>query len=129
MTSPNADARAPLQVSVVVPVCNEDENVVPLAREIHAALTGRYTFETIFVDDGSTDGTAEAVLAARGAGHARDPAAAARRALRAERGGRHGRACTRARRGSRRSTATDRTIRPTFRSLLDALKQLRDRRR
>jgi dolichol-phosphate mannosyltransferase len=68
LTSPNADARAPLQVSVVVPVCNENENVAPLAREIHAALTGRYAFETIFVDDGSQDGTPEAVVAARDAG-------------------------------------------------------------
>ena len=55
----------PPAVSVVVPVCNEEDNVLPLAREIHAALTGRYTFETIFVDDGSTDGTAEAVRQAR----------------------------------------------------------------
>ena len=55
----------PPDVSVVVPVCNEEDNVLPLAREIHAALTGRYTFETIFVDDGSTDGTAEAVRQAR----------------------------------------------------------------
>jgi len=39
--------------------------VLPLAREIHAALDGRFTFETIFVDDGSTDGTARAVVAAR----------------------------------------------------------------
>jgi len=68
LTSPNAEARAPLQVSVVVPVCNENENVAPLAREIHAALTGRYAFETIFVDDGSQDGTPEAVIAARDAG-------------------------------------------------------------
>jgi dolichol-phosphate mannosyltransferase len=57
-----------LDVSVVIPVCNEQENVEPLAREIHAALSGRYTFETIFVDDGSTDATAQAVLAARKAG-------------------------------------------------------------
>ena len=57
-----------LDVSVVIPVCNEQENVEPLAREIHAALSGRYAFETIFVDDGSTDGTAQAVLAARDAG-------------------------------------------------------------
>jgi dolichol-phosphate mannosyltransferase len=56
------------EVSVVVPVCNEEENVLPLAREIHAALTGRYAFETIFVDDGSTDDTAEAVRAARAEG-------------------------------------------------------------
>lgn len=55
----------PLDVSVVIPVCNEEENVLPLAREIHAALDGRFAFETIFVDDGSTDGTARAVVAAR----------------------------------------------------------------
>jgi len=57
-----------LDVSVVIPVCNEQDNVEPLAREIHAALSGRYAFETIFVDDGSTDGTAEAVRQARSAG-------------------------------------------------------------
>jgi dolichol-phosphate mannosyltransferase len=44
------------QLSVVVPVCNEAENVEPLAREIHAALGSGY--EMIFVDDGSTDETA-----------------------------------------------------------------------
>ena len=54
-----------LDVSVVIPVCNEQDNVLPLAREIHAALEGRYRYETIFVDDGSTDGTAQAVRSAR----------------------------------------------------------------
>jgi dolichol-phosphate mannosyltransferase len=54
-----------LRVSVVIPVCNEQDNVLPLAREIHSALDGRYRHETIFVDDGSTDGTAAAVRAAR----------------------------------------------------------------
>ena len=43
--------------SVVVPVCNEAENVEPLAREIDAALNNR-AYEMIFVDDGSTDETA-----------------------------------------------------------------------
>jgi len=57
-----------LDVSVVIPVCNEQENVEPLAREIHAALAGRFAFQTIFVDDGSTDGTSQAVLAAKAAG-------------------------------------------------------------
>ena len=57
-----------LDVSVVVPVCNEEENVVLLAQEIHAALVGKYAFEQIFVDDGSGDGTAAAVLAARAQG-------------------------------------------------------------
>jgi dolichol-phosphate mannosyltransferase len=45
------------EFSVVVPVCNESENVEPLAREIHAALRER-AYEMIFVDDGSTDDTA-----------------------------------------------------------------------
>jgi len=46
-----------VQLSVVVPVCNEAENVEPLAREIHAALRDR-EYEMIFIDDGSTDETA-----------------------------------------------------------------------
>lgn len=46
-----------VEFSVVVPVCNEAENVEPLAREIHAALGSR-DYEMIFIDDGSTDDTA-----------------------------------------------------------------------
>jgi dolichol-phosphate mannosyltransferase len=53
-----------MEISVVIPVCNEVDNVEPLAREIVAALSGR-EFEIIFVDDGSTDGTAVAVRALR----------------------------------------------------------------
>jgi dolichol-phosphate mannosyltransferase len=52
------------ELSVVVPVCNEAENVIPLAKEIAAALAGR-PFEVLFVDDGSTDQTAAAVVTAR----------------------------------------------------------------
>ncbi len=48
-------------VSVVVPVRNEAGNVGPLAAEIEAALDGRWAFEVVFVDDGSSDGTAEAL--------------------------------------------------------------------
>jgi dolichol-phosphate mannosyltransferase len=54
-----------VQLSVVIPVCNEAENVAPLAREIHAALNGLINFEVIFVDDGSTDVTASEVLKVR----------------------------------------------------------------
>ncbi len=43
-------------LSVVVPVCNEAENVEPLVREIHAAV-GTLDHEMIFIDDGSTDDT------------------------------------------------------------------------
>jgi len=63
--SHSATPAAGFDVSVVIPVCNEQDNVLPLAREVHAALEGRYRYETIFVDDGSTDGTAGAVRAAR----------------------------------------------------------------
>lgn len=44
-------------LSVVVPVRNEAENILPLIEEIHAALEGRWDFEVVYVDDGSTDGT------------------------------------------------------------------------
>ena len=50
-------------VSVVVPVRNEAENVAPLTDEIAAILTGRWNFELVYVNDGSTDGT-EAALSA-----------------------------------------------------------------
>jgi dolichol-phosphate mannosyltransferase len=56
------------QVSVVIPVCNEAENVESLAQEIAAALRPRGPFEMIFVDDGSTDATAEVARRARAAG-------------------------------------------------------------
>ena len=51
-----------LSLSVVVPVCNEAENVEPLAREIDAALA-HVPHEMIFVDDGSTDDTAKILSA------------------------------------------------------------------
>ena len=49
-------------LSVVVPVKDEAANVAPLAREIAAALKGEDA-EIIFVDDGSSDGTAAALSA------------------------------------------------------------------
>jgi dolichol-phosphate mannosyltransferase len=58
--APPPGAPAP-DLSVVVPTLNEAENVGPLAAEIARALAGRVTYEILFVDDGSTDGTADAV--------------------------------------------------------------------
>jgi dolichol-phosphate mannosyltransferase len=57
-----------MRISIVIPVCNEEENVGPLAREIHHALTDFRPFEIIFVDDGSTDGTVAALLATQAQG-------------------------------------------------------------
>jgi dolichol-phosphate mannosyltransferase len=50
-------------VSIVVPVRNEAENIAPLIDEITAALDGRWAYEIIYVNDGSTDATAERLAA------------------------------------------------------------------
>jgi len=50
------------QLSVVVPVFNEQDNVAPLVGEIVAALRGVVPFEIVYVDDHSRDET-PAVLA------------------------------------------------------------------
>jgi dolichol-phosphate mannosyltransferase len=55
------------ELSVVVPVHDEAENVGPLVAEIAAALRGRIAFEMVFVDDASRDGTRQQLLAARSA--------------------------------------------------------------
>jgi len=48
-----------LDLSIIVPLYNEEESVVPLYRAVVAALdTLALDYELIFVDDGSTDGTA-----------------------------------------------------------------------
>lgn len=45
-------------ISIVVPVFNEAENIRPLYEAVSAAMAeSDYTWETVFIDDGSTDGT------------------------------------------------------------------------
>jgi dolichol-phosphate mannosyltransferase len=51
-------------VSIVVPVRNEADNVAPLIAEIAAALDGGSGYEIIYVNDGSTDATAQRLAAA-----------------------------------------------------------------
>lgn len=41
-------------LSVVVPVMNEEDNVLPMIEAVHSAVQ-QYDYELIFVDDGSTD--------------------------------------------------------------------------
>ena len=88
---------APLvAVSIVVPVRNEEGNVAPLISEIVTALGERWPFEIIYVNDGSTDGTAAKLAelkrernTLREIRHARSSgqSAAVRSGVRAARGG------------------------------------------
>ncbi|MGF7139329.1 glycosyltransferase family 2 protein [Roseimarinus sediminis] len=48
------------QLSLVICVYNEEENILPLAGQIKKALEA-YDFEAIYVDDGSTDQTRERI--------------------------------------------------------------------
>jgi dolichol-phosphate mannosyltransferase len=52
----------PLNLAIVVPVLNEADNVLPLVREVEAALSFfKQPYELVFVDDGSSDQTWEAI--------------------------------------------------------------------
>ncbi len=53
------------QLSVVVPVYNERDNIVPLVEEIVAALRGRLAFEIVYVDDASGDDSLAVLREAR----------------------------------------------------------------
>lgn len=56
---------ARIKYSVVVPVYNEEQNVGPLSGEIAVAMKGM-PYEMIFVNDKSTDGTLDALVALKG---------------------------------------------------------------
>jgi len=43
------------EVSVVVPLLNEQDNIGPLYKQIKKSLADQYDYEIIFVDDGSSD--------------------------------------------------------------------------
>jgi dolichol-phosphate mannosyltransferase len=64
---PDGDKRAPqsfvakpLELAVIIPTLNEAGNIAPLLAALDRTLLGK-RWEAVFVDDGSTDGTVEAV--------------------------------------------------------------------
>ncbi len=54
-----------MDLSLVIPVFDEQDNVQPLLDEVRAALDGRFDYEVIFVDDGSRDATLARLRALR----------------------------------------------------------------
>jgi len=59
-----------MDLSVVVPIYNEAENLRPLCQRIHEALASTgWMYEVVIVDDGSTDGSAQILTLL----HAEDP--------------------------------------------------------
>ena len=54
----------PALISIVIPALNEEDNIGPLERELAQSLDPLpYDFEFIVIDNGSADGTEEAVRA------------------------------------------------------------------
>jgi dolichol-phosphate mannosyltransferase len=58
VTLPSTETAA-VAVSIIVPVRNEAGNISPLIAEISAAIGGRWNYEIIYVNDGSSDATAD----------------------------------------------------------------------
>lgn len=55
------------EISIIVPVFNEEDNVLPMAREVSEAMKNAdRPYELLFVDDASTDGTWKKIDEARG---------------------------------------------------------------
>jgi len=105
----SSDAAA-VDVSIVVPVRNEAGNVAPLITEIAAALDGRWPYEIIYVNDGSTDATPahlSEIMKQRANLRRIDHG----NFIRTVRGGTPQGFAPRVARSSRRSTATGKTIR------------------
>ena len=57
--------QSPIDLSVVVPVFNERDNLAALVKEIVSALRGHVAFEVIYVDDHSADDSPQVLAALR----------------------------------------------------------------
>lgn len=68
-TTHASQSLAPVDLSIVIPVYNEADNVLDLAVEIEEALKGcGMRWECLWIDDGSTDGTWDRLLMVAGRG-------------------------------------------------------------
>jgi len=58
----SSPAKKSLDLSVVIPIYNERENLVPLEEKLNETLAGlNLDYEVVLVDDGSRDGSAELI--------------------------------------------------------------------
>ena len=49
-----------MEISVIIPVYNEKENIEPMVKKINETLEKKFKYyEILYVNDGSTDGTEE----------------------------------------------------------------------
>ena len=46
-----------IQVSIIIPVYNEDKSILEVLKRIHATVDSQNNFEIIVINDGSTDNT------------------------------------------------------------------------
>lgn len=57
----NKQTTYPCDISLVIPLFNEEESLTELTNAIKNSLSPKYSFEIIFVDDGSTDSSWEII--------------------------------------------------------------------
>lgn len=56
----NMDGPAEINLSIIIPIHNEEKNLTPLLNEVITVLSKeKYSYEIIAINDGSTDGTEE----------------------------------------------------------------------
>lgn len=69
--SPTIEGELDPELSIIVPVLNEADNILPFVEAVDGTLIGAglTNFEYIFVDDGSTDETWQTLLALASGGH------------------------------------------------------------
>ncbi|MGD8311369.1 MAG: glycosyltransferase, partial [Gammaproteobacteria bacterium] len=54
-----------MDLTVVIPVFNEAESIRELVEEVRSRLDGKFDYELVVVDDGSTDSTSAILMECR----------------------------------------------------------------